>query len=217
MTPNLSFDEVLTTTKSVRKRLDLTRHVEREVLTECFGLAGAAPSAQNGQPYRWLTIDDEEIRSRVADLWREARMAYRLSATKEQQAAYESESGKRMAESANYLEEHLHEVPVLVIPVVRGVVEGSNIFQQSALWGSILPAMWSFMLALRSRGLGSAWTAVHLNRHAEMAALLNIPNGFTQAGLLPVAYTIGEAFRPAVRRNPTELISWNHWPDPEDK
>ncbi len=114
-----------------------------------------------------------------------------------------------MTESVMYLREHLEEVPVLVLPVMAGRMEGASIFFQSSMWGSVIPAVWSFMLALRGRGLGSAWTTIHLHREAEMADLLGIPRSYTQVGLFPVAYTIGTGFHPARRRPVQELSAWN--------
>jgi nitroreductase len=117
-----------------------------------------------------------------------------------------------MSASVLHLIDHLHEVPVLVVPCTFGKVQGRSVFDQASIWGSILPAAWSFMLALRSRGLGSAWTTLHLWREQEMAELLGIPyEKVTQAGLFPVAYTTGDGFRPAERSGSDEAIRWNHW------
>ena len=114
-----------------------------------------------------------------------------------------------MSASVMHLRENLERVPVLMIPVFGGRMEGASVFFQASMWGSVVPAVWSFMLALRSRGLGSAWTTIHLHREAEMAQLLGIPKGYTQAGLFPVAYTLGTDFKPAPRRPVEEVLSWN--------
>jgi nitroreductase len=119
---------------------------------------------------------------------------------------------ERMSGSVYYLRQHFHEVPVLVVPTIEGRFDGSSVFEQASRWGSILPAVWSFMLALRSRGMGSAWTTLHLHREAEMADLLGIPaDEVTQAGMFPVAFTVGEEFRPADRSASETTVRWNHW------
>ncbi len=120
--------------------------------------------------------------------------------------------GDRIMASVFHLRDHLHEVPVLVVPTIEGRLDGAGIFKQATLWGSVLPAVWNFMLALRTRGLGSAWTTVHLRREEEMASLLGIPyESVSQVGLFPVAYTIGTDFRPADRAASEATVSWNHW------
>lgn len=213
----LSPDELLTTTRSVRKRLDLTRPVERSTVEECLRLAFQAPNGSNLQLYHWVLVDDPEVRQGLAEI-------YRLGMA--DQGVYMQESGeiafyidaddtdaqRRIGESAQYLVEHLSEVPVLVVPVIGRRMDDSSVFEQATHWGSVLPAVWNFMLALRSRGLGSAWTTVHLHREKETAALLGIPyDKVTQAGLFPVAYTIGTDFKPADRSVSMRHIHWNSW------
>jgi nitroreductase len=114
-----------------------------------------------------------------------------------------------MSQSVMHLREHLEEVPVLVMPLLAGRVDGASVFFQASMWGSVIPAVWSFMLALRSRGLGSAWTTIHLHQEKQMAELLGIPEQYTQAGLFPVAYTIGTDFALAPRKPLREVASWN--------
>jgi nitroreductase len=196
-------DKLLTTTRAVRKRLDLTRPVALDVVLECLDLALQAPTGSNQQTWRWIVITDAETRASLADLYRGLpadRPPTRLGSVpppEEQQA--------RVTDSAGYLMEHLHEVPLLVVPCVEDVGGAAG-------WApSIYPAVWSFMLALRSRGLGSVLTTVHLYRSAEADALLGVPDGFVQSCLLPVAYFTGDDFRPADRRPVEEVTYVDHW------
>lgn len=209
---SLNADELLTTTRTVRKRLDLSRPVERPVIEKCVGLAIQAPNGSNQQFWRWLVIDDACLKSKVAEIYR-AGMAEQVANPGWMQGIDHTTPGQqRIAGSVDYLARHLHEVPAIVLPVLNGRVEGANLFTQASLWGSILPAVWSFMLALRARGLGSAWTTVHLHKSMEMADLLGIPaDSTTQAGLFPVAYTLGTDFGPAPRLRPEDVIGWNGW------
>ncbi len=200
-------DELLATTRSVRKRLDLARPVEPEVLLDCLRLAVQAPTASNTQTWRWLVVTDPAKRAGLAELYREAGGAY-LKA--------QADSGlvgqqKRVYDSANYLADHLHEVPVHVIPCILGRAEGRPSEGVAAFYGSVIPAAWSFMLALRARGLGSTWTTLHLVKEKEAAALLGIPADVTQVALLPVAYTLGTDFKPAARPPVEEITYWDAW------
>lgn len=204
-------DHLLATTRSVRKRLDLERPVAPEVLIECLRLAIQAPTGSNAQGWRWLVVTDPEKRAALADLYRRAGEPYL-------EAASENPGGEdtmdRVVDSATYLLDHLAEVPVHVIPCIHGrAEEGSGL--AAGLYGSIFPAVWSFQLALRSRGLGSCLTSFHLAFEQEAADLLGIPNTVTQAGLLPVAHFTGEDFRPATRRPVEEITHWNAWKQTE--
>jgi nitroreductase len=114
--------------------------------------------------------------------------------------------------SAGYLFEHLHEVPALVIACIEGRFDGAPLVVQATTFGSILPAVWSFMLAARTRGLGTSWTTVHLAREAEAAEILGIPyDDVTQVALIPVAHTIGNEFKPATRRPLEAVAHWDAW------
>jgi nitroreductase len=199
-------DALLSTTRSVRKRLDLTRPVPREVILECLHLAVQAPTGSNAQRWRWLVVSDTGTRAALADLYRNP-PASSGEPTGAQSAPLPSSTGQlhRMMESAMFLREHLHEVPVLVVPCTEDAGGAAG-------WApSIYPAVWSFMLALRSRGLGSCITTIHLHRKDEAAALLGVPDGFVQACLLPVAYFTGRTFRPATRRPVEEITYWDRW------
>jgi nitroreductase len=208
----LTLNELLTTTRSVRKRLDLERPVARELIERCVDIAVQAPNGSNQQYWHWIIVDDPELRQRVADLYR-AGMQHQIdNPGYRSDVDYTTPEALRIGASVGYLAEHLHQVPVLVIPVMEGKVEGLDAFAQASHWGSILPAVWNFMLALRAHGLGSAWTTVHLHQSKQMAELLGIPyDQTTQAGLFPIAYTLGTDFKQAARKRAHDIIGWNHW------
>ncbi|HMN27656.1 MAG TPA: nitroreductase family protein [Caldilineaceae bacterium] len=219
---NLSTDEkltvvdyLLTTTRSVRKRLDLMRPVEAEVLERCIEIAVQAPSGSNRQGWHFVVVTDAEKRLALAELYRRAFDTYLRgrgqAAPDTRPNAPSASTQRRVTSSAIYLARHLHEVPVHIIPCIEGRVEDSPAFEQAGLYGSILPAVWSLMLALRARGLGSAWTTLHLPFEKEAAQLLNIPDHITQVALLPVAYYTGDTFHPAERIPAREVTYWNGW------
>ncbi len=201
-------DRLLSTTRAVRRRLDLERPVPPEILYDCIRLSQQAPTASNSQGWRWLVVTDPETRKRVGEIYGRGLPAIREHA----KVAVRSEQTRRVYEGAMWLAEHMAEVPVHVIPCILG--RPPEKFQSAAcaaLYGSILQAVWSFQLALRSRGLGSAFTTIHLAHEEEMRRLLGMPEDSLQVALLPVAYTRGGAFKPA-RRPPVESITyWNRW------
>jgi nitroreductase len=204
---SLSPDELLSTTRAVRKRLDLERPVEREVLVECVELATQAPTGGNSQGWHWVFVTDAGKKAGLAELYRESfSRAYPPDAVAERDAA-----GKRVWSSANYLAEHMHEVPVLMVPCLwtRPQQGAAN---QAGYWGSILPGVWSFMLAARARGLGTAYTSLHLVHEKEAAGILGIPyERCAQAGLIPVAYTRGTDFKPGPRNPIDQIVHWDTW------
>lgn len=205
--------ELLTTTRTVRKRLDLERPVERAVVEDCLRLAFQAPNGSDQQTWGWVVVDDAAIRGEMAGIYRAALQDYvKRPRTKPSDARPpQTPKQERMTASVMHLLEHLHEVPVLLVPTFHGRCETGSVFEQASRWGSIAPGIWSFMLALRLHGLGSAWTTLHLHREQEMGELLGIPPTETQAGLFPVAYTIGTDFRPADRSASEARIHWNRW------
>lgn len=210
---DLAFDEILTTTRSVRKRLDLARPVPRAVIEECTALAFQAPNGSNQQNWGWVFVDDAAVKREMAELYR-AGLRDHLARDRsgEVEPDRSGATAQRISASVSYLVEHMHEVPTLLVPTIDRRYGTTSTFQQASRWGSILPAVWSFMLALRSRGLGSAWTTLHLYREREMADLLGIPHDdHTQAGLFPVAYTIGTGFKPGDRARSRERLFWNKW------
>lgn len=213
MTLNLTADEVLTTTRSVRKRLDFDKPVPREVLMECLDIALQAPTGSNAQGWQWVFVEDPEKKKAIADIYRVAATPY-LDAPKPQFGDSRDERTPKVVDSAKFLNEHLHEVPVMLIPCLQGRPDGAPAGMSAGFWGSLMPAVWSFMLALRSRGLGSAWTSLHLMGDGEKktAELLGIPfDEYSQGGLFPIAYTKGTDFKKAKRLPAAELTHWDTW------
>lgn len=202
-----SVDELLTTTRAVRKRLDLSRPVGREVILECVRLAMQAPTASNAQDWRWLVVTDADKRAGIAEIYRSIGAEYLAAAA----ANASDPQTRRVYDSALMLTETLAEVPVHVIPCLQRRIDGSDLLGAASAWASIIPAGWSFLLALRSRGLGSVWTTMHLAKEQQVAELLGIPPEVTQAALFPVAYTIGTDFRPASRPPAETITCWNSW------
>ncbi len=211
----LTSDEVLTTTRTVRKRLDLTRPVPMPLIRECLEIALQAPSGSNSQGWEWLVITDPQQRAAVSAVYKRACEEYleampsveKLSGGDPERAA----TMGRIRESTRYLSDHMAEVPVLVIPCIRAGRHGLDAGNQSGLWGSILPAAWSYMLAARSRGLGTAWTTLHLTYEAEVAEVLQLPPGIAQAMLIPTAYYTGETFKPAARTPLDSVLHVDRW------
>jgi nitroreductase len=196
-------DHLLSTTRAVRKRLDFSRPVPRQVILQCIALATQAPTGTNAQMWRWIVVTDPAVRGALGRLYRERPAT--LSLPNRPAVVEETPQQRKVMASALYLTEHIHEVPVLVVPCVE---ESGG----AAGWQpSIYPAVWSFMLALRSRGLGSCLTTSHLFRKEEAAALLGVPEGFAQSCLVPVAYYTGDDFRSASRRPASEVTYWDHW------
>jgi len=202
-----SVDELLSTTRSVRKRLDLNRPVGRDVILECIRLAMQAPTASNEQDWRWLVVTDADKRAAIAEIYHSIGAEYLAQAA----ATASDPQTQRVYQSALGLTETLAKVPVHVIPCLDTRFDGSNLLAAASAWASIIPAGWSFLLALRSRGLGSVWTTMHLAKEREVGELLGIPATVTQAALFPVAYTIGNDFRPASRPSAETITFWNTW------
>jgi nitroreductase/uncharacterized protein YndB with AHSA1/START domain len=205
-------DAVLNTTRAVRLRLDLEREVPDDIISQCIDLAEQAPSGANIASRRWLVIRDPEVKAKIANLYREAGGARTIEAAAQLQGS--GSHRERTTASAAHLAQNLERVPVLVIPTIWGEHDGSG---RPGLFDSILQAAWSFCLALRARGLGTAWTTMILSKRRELAEILGIPDGVTPIALLPVAWTIGTDFKPTARR-PASQITWiDHWGDTNAK
>lgn len=210
-------EKLLTTTRSVRKRLDLTRDVPLDVVKRCLDIAIQAPTGSNSQTWKFVLIKDPDKRAKLAELYSRSFEIY----SKEQAAAApklessdpRSQRLMKVVNSAVYLSQNMAKVPLFILTCLEGRVEKAEVLSQASFYGSILPATWSLMLALRAEGLGSAWTTLHLRYEEEAAKVLGIPMSYTQACLLPVAYFTGEDFKPA-KRVPVEkltyLDSWNN-------
>jgi nitroreductase len=209
MTPDLTPDELLATTRAVRRRLDLSRPVEREVLEDCLRLAQQAPTSSFAQNWHFVVVTDPGTRAALGELWRTVARSY---VQRRGAAAAADPRLARMSDNVRYLADHIHEVPVHVIPCVEGRTDGKPAAAQASRWASIIPAAWSFMLAARARGLGSVWTTFHLRHEREAAELLGIPfDRVMQAALIPVAYTVGTEFKPGPRRPLDTMVHWDHW------
>lgn len=217
---NLSNDELLSTTRAVRKRLDFDRPVEREVLEQCLELAMQAPSGSNAQGWQFMFVTDKDKIAQIGEIYRKGFEGYAASpmAASEQHADDPSmvDTQQRVMSSAQYLADNMHRVPVLFIPCHMGRVdglsgEGSNAGAAS-VFGSIIPAAWSFMLAARSRGLGTCWTTIHLMQERKVSEILGIPyDDVTQVAMIPVAYTKGTDFKAGARKPMDGVLHFDSW------
>jgi nitroreductase len=203
-------DLLLSTTRAVRRRLDLERPVPRDVILECVRVAVQAPTASNSQSWRWMIVTDAKKRAALAELYSATSRPY-LEAGARGEMSHDPQT-IRVYESALYLLDVLDRVPVHVIPCIEGRADSPNNMSGASFYGSIMQAVWSFMLGLRARGLGSVWTTLHLQREQEAAELLGIPyESVSQVALLPVAYTVGTDFKPAKRGPVEEITYWDEW------
>ena len=202
-----SVDHALSTTRSVRRRLDFEREVEPEILEACIDIATQAPTGGQREGWRFLVVTDSAKKVALADLYRRGLEQYRSAA--------EMTSGERppLRPTQQALADRLHQVPVLILVCIEGRPQPDNVAQQVAFYGSVLPAAWSLMVALRARGLGSTWTTLHLLHEAEAARLLQIPPEVTQTVLIPVGYMQGAVLRRAERKPAREVTYWNRWGD----
>lgn len=210
----LTPDQLLTTTRSVRRRLDFDRPVARELIEECIEVATQAPTGSNRQGWHFVVVADAARKRGLADLYRQSWEPYsRLPAPAYAEGDVRGRQLPAVLSSSQYLADNLHRAPYLVIPCIWGrLPEGAPTLMQASHWGSILPAAWSLMLAARARGLGSAWTTLHLAYEREAAELLGIPyQRCTQAGLFPIAHHAGETFRPAARIPLQTILHWDAW------
>ncbi len=209
----LTPDELLTTTRSVRKRLDLSRPVPMALIRECLDIALQAPSGSNRQSWHWVVVTDPGKRAAIGAVYRTAVEAY-LTSTGAAGKLFADDPARasvqrRVGDSVAHLGEHMGEVPVLVIPCLRAgrLPEGN----QAGLWGSLLPAAWSFMLAARARGLGTAWMTLHLAYEKDVAELLALPPDVRQGALIPTAYYTGDGFHRAARQPLDEVLHIDGW------
>jgi nitroreductase len=212
----LTPDELLTTTRAVRKRLDFDRPVPLELVRECIQVATQAPTGSNQQGWHWVIVTDPDKRKQLGDYYRQAFTWYRDSpvyAGRVQTGdADRDQTQARVASSAEYLAEHMGDAPVLLVPCITGRLEGEMTLSSASLWGSLLPAVWSFCLAARARGLGTSWTTLHLMFEQQCAELLGIPNDtVSQGALIPVAFTKGTDFKPAPRIDLDPIVHVDSW------
>ena len=212
----LTPDELLSTTRSVRKRLDLTRDVDPSLIHECIELAAQAPTGGNAQGWHFVVVTDPAKRARLGEMYRQGfNLMYGDREAAEANLPADDPSyaatTKRVIDSAAYLAEHMGEVPVHVIPCVWGRTDSAPVAMQAGIWGSLLPAAWSFMLAARARGLGSCFTTLHLIHEREAAELLGLPDNVMQGALVPVAHTVGTDFKPGARRDLDRIVHYDSW------
>ena len=214
---NLGADELLSTTRSVRKRLDFDRPVEDAVLRECLSFAVQAPTGSNMQSWQFVVVTDAEKRKALGEIYQRAWAIYETMPQNAENVydgpdpARRAQHG-RVMESGRYLAERMGEAPAMFIPCLGMRLDGAPNIAAASLYGSIFPAMWSFMLAARERSLGTALTTLHLMFEEEAADILGIPFAeVTQVALVAVAYTKGTDFKPAVREPLDSVVHWNGW------
>jgi len=217
----LSNDQLLSTTRAVRKRLDFDRAVPESVIKECMEIAIQAPTGSNAQGWQFMFVTDEAKRTKIGEIYQRAFSVYREMPVAIHKLHMDSsdnsltQSQQRSASSADYLADHMAQAPVLMIPCIAGRTDneaGANIISQTGTLGSIIPAAWNFMLAARARGLGTAWTTLHLMFEQEVAELLDVPyDEFMQIALIPIAYTVGTDFKPAYRPPVENIMHFNAW------
>jgi len=210
-------DQLLTTTRAVRKRLDFERPVSDDVVRECVAIAMQTPSGSNMQTMQFVVVREEATRKAIGDIYRQCYGAYMgmdgiYIGSIDKGSDDANAQQRRSASSADFLGEHMGEAPVLVLPCTLGRCDGSPGMMAASLLANIQPAMWSFMLAARARGLGTCWTTLHLMQEQAVADLLGLPfDQVQQVCLSPLAHTVGTEFRPALRPDPETIIHWDTW------
>lgn len=214
-TLDLSPDELLTTTRSVRRRLDFSREVPRELVEECLEVALQAPTASNHQGWHFVVVTDPEKRRLIADEYRKAWEIYLTLPVSASRLPVETTERKaeqdRVTSSAQYLADHFHEAPVFLIPCIDATFGGEDQVMACTRYGSIIQAAWSFQLAARARGLGTCWTTLHLIFAGEVAGILDLPDTVEQVALIPVGYFTGTGFKPAPREPLAEKLHYDGW------
>ncbi|GAA2365143.1 nitroreductase family protein [Streptomyces cuspidosporus] len=215
MTLDLTPDQLLSTTRAVRKRLDFTRPVPRELIEECVDLAVQAPTGRNRQRWHFLVVTEPEQRRAVADIFLRAlplATGHPLTERDLRRMNYHPRSTERVFDGLRHLTDNIHRVPAFVIPGVEGRTDHAPVAVQAGAWGSILPAVWSFMLAARARGLGTVWTTAQAPLERELAQVLGVPHEeIMLAAFIPLAFTLGTDFKPAPRIPREEVLHWNRW------
>lgn len=214
---DLTPDQLLHTTRAVRKRLDFTKPVDDDVIRECVAAAMQAPSGSNNMTMRFVVVKDAAKRAAIGDIYRQCFDIYKTlpgvyAGSIEKESEVEQAQQRRVVDSALYLADHMGEAPALVIACTAGRLDAAPAMMAVSSMGNLLPGMWSFMLAARARGLGTAWTTVGLMMEQAIADVVGIPFAeVQQACLTPLAYTIGTDFKPALRPEPDTIIHWDSW------
>lgn len=197
-----SIDQVLETTRSVRRRIDFDRPIEPEVIERCIEIASQAPTGINAENWRFLVVTSPEKKAAVAELY--GRASRVLSEAR----------GVSLKPAQQALADRLHEMPALILVCAEGRPPGGSAAMNVGFYGSVLPAAWSLMLALRARGLGSTWTSLLVIHEQEVAELLGIPDDVSQTVLLPVGYMKDAVLKPAKRKPAREITYWETWGEP---
>jgi len=216
-TLDLTPDQLLTTTRAVRKRLDFSQPVPDDLVRECVATAFQSPSGSNNPTMQFVVVRDEAKRRAIGDVYRQCFAAYKsmdgvYAGSIDKGSDEANAQQQRVASSADYLGEHMGEAPVLVIACTAGRTDGQPGMMAASILGNVLPAMWSFMLAARVRGLGTCWTTLHLMQEQAVADIVGIPfDAVQQVCLSPLAYTKGTDFKPAGRPDPETIIHWDTW------
>jgi nitroreductase len=210
-------DQLLSTTRAVRKRLDFDRPVPDELIRECVAMAMQSPSGSNLISMQFVVVRDEAKRKAIGEVYKQCWAIYETlpvyaGAIKKDGEAEQAQQD-RVADSAKFLGAHMGDAPVLVIACNGGGrVDNAPAMMSASMLGNVLPAMWSFMLAARARGLGTAWTTIHLMMEQAVADIVGIPfDSVQQACLSPLAFTKGTDFKPAMRPAPDTVIHWDGW------
>ncbi|MDH3640743.1 MAG: nitroreductase family protein [Gammaproteobacteria bacterium] len=194
-----SVDHVLSTARSVRRKLDFSRPVEPEVLFECINVSTQAPTGIGGESWRFVVVTEAEKKQRLAEV-------YRTVITD-----MERERGLVIKATQRALMDRLHEIPAMIFVCTIGVPPGPEIPAQVGFYGSVLPSAWSLMLALRARNLGSTWTSLLASRQEEVGAILEVPDGVILTVMLPVGYMKGAKLKKADRMDARQVTFWNQW------
>jgi nitroreductase len=215
-TLDLSADELLTTTRAVRKRLDFDRPVPLDLVRECVEIATQAPTGSNQQGWHWVVVTDPDKRKALGEIYGRAFAVYRnmpnYAGAISTGDANRDATQARVASSAEFLAERMGDAPVLVIPCLEGKIDGMPGWISGSFWGSLLPAAWSFCLAARERGLGTSWTTLHMMFEQEAADVIGIPcDTVSQGALIPVAFTKGTDFKPAPRIDLDPMLHVDSW------
>lgn len=210
-------DELLSTTRAVRKRLDFDRPVPDDVIRECVDMALQAPSGSNNVMMQFVIVRDPDKRRAIGEIYRQCYAMYTqmdgvyIRSINKGDEIFDAQQ-QRSADSADFLGEHMGDVPVLVIPCTAGRIDGLPAMAAMAVAGNVMPAMWNFMLAARARGLGTCWTTLHLIFEQQVAEIIGIPfESVQQVCLSPLAYTVGTTFKPAIRPPADDIIHWDTW------
>ena len=194
-----SVDRVLSSARSVRRKLDFERPIEPGILLDCIDIATQAPLGLGGESWRFIVVTEEHSKQRIAEVYRNV------------MGTLQSDLSLQVKPTQQSLMDRLHEMPALVFVCYNGAVPEAELAGQVGLFGSVLPAAWSLMLALRARGIGATWTSLLASRQAEVAEILDIPDGVMQMVMLPVGYLKQATLRRANRKPPQQVTYWERY------